>query len=66
MTQGRADFHREHQARAEAEAQRLWAARSELRGRWHAWVAQELYNLSPATYANMVRRELQALVEKED
>jgi len=61
MSSPRADFHREHQARADAEAQRLWAARGELRGRWHAWVAQELYGLSPSTYANMVRRALQAL-----
>ncbi|MNJ70324.1 hypothetical protein D3C77_667740 [compost metagenome] len=58
---GRAEFHREHQARAEAEAQRLLAARERLQGRWLAWVAGELYGLSPSAYANMVRRELSRL-----
>lgn len=57
----RADFHREHQARAEAEAQRLLAAREQWQGRWLAWVAGELYGLSPPAYANMVRRELSRL-----
>jgi hypothetical protein len=57
----RADFHREHQARAEAEAQRLLAAREQWQGRWLAWVASELYRLSPPAYANMVRRELSRL-----
>lgn len=57
----RADYHREHQARAEAEAQRLLARKAELQGRWLPWVAQELYQLSPPEFANMVRRELQRL-----
>lgn len=60
-TPGRAAFHRAHQARAEAEAQRLLARRAELQGRWLSWVAQELYQLSPPEFANMVRRELQRL-----
>jgi hypothetical protein len=60
---GRADFHREHQARAKAEAQRLLAAREQWQGRWLAWVASELYRLSPPAYANMVRRELSRLVD---
>lgn len=54
----RADYHREHQARAEAEAQRLLARKAELQGRWLPWVAQELYQLSPPEFVNMVRREL--------
>ncbi len=58
---GRADYHRQNQARAEAEAQRLLARKAELQGRWLPWVAQELYQLSPAEFANMVRRELQRL-----
>lgn len=58
---GRAAFHQQHQARAEAEAQRLLAARTQLGARWLAWVAGELYALTPATYAQMVRRELQRL-----
>ncbi|WP_220804939.1 hypothetical protein [Pseudomonas sp. NCCP-436] len=57
----RADFHREHQLRAEAEARRLLARREELQGRWLNWVAQELYQLSPPEFASMVRRELQRL-----
>lgn len=57
----RATFHQQHQAQAEAEAQRLLAARSQLGGRWLAWVAGELYALTPAPYAQMVRRELARL-----
>lgn len=57
----RADYHRERQARAEAEAQRLLARKAELQGSWLPWVAQELYQLSPPEFANMVRRELQRL-----
>lgn len=57
----RATFHREHAERAQAEARRLLAAREQLGSRWLAWVAQELYGLSPAPYAAMVRRELQRL-----
>jgi len=57
----RAEFHQANRARAEAEAQRLLAAKTELGGRWLAWVAGELYALKPAEYAQMVRRELQRL-----
>ncbi len=57
----RAAFHQQHQARAEAEAQRLLAAKTQLAGRWLAWVASELYAMSPSSYAQMVRRELQRL-----
>lgn len=57
----RAEFHQEHQARAEQEAQRLLAAKAQLGGRWLGWVAGELYALSPAPFAQMVRRELERL-----
>ena len=57
----RAAFHQQHQARAEAEAQRLLAAKAQLGGRWLVWVASELYALTPSSYAQMVRRELQRL-----
>ncbi len=60
-TSSRAVFHQQHQARAEAEAQRLLAAKTQLGGRWLAWVASELYALTPSSYAQMVRRELQRL-----
>lgn len=59
----RAEFHQANQARAEAEAQRLLAAKAELGARWLSWIAAELYALKPATYAQMVRRELQRLSE---
>ena len=57
----RAAFHHQNQARAEAEALRLLAAKQQLGGRWLAWVASELYALSPAPFAQMVRRELERL-----
>jgi len=57
----RAEFHQANQAHAEADAQRLLAAKAELGGRWLSWVAAELYALKPAAYAQMVRRELQRL-----
>jgi hypothetical protein len=57
----RGEFHQANQARAEAEALRLLAAKAELGGRWLSWVASELYALKPAAYAQMVRRELQRL-----
>ncbi|MBX9914152.1 MAG: hypothetical protein K2Y25_09645 [Pseudomonadaceae bacterium] len=57
----RALFHQQHQAQAQAEAQRLLAAKAQLGGRWLAWVAGELYALTPAPFAQMVRRELQRL-----
>lgn len=57
----RAAFHQANQARADAEAQRLFAAKTERGGAWLSWVAAELYALTPAAYAQMVRRELQRL-----
>ena len=57
----RAEFHQANQARAEAEARRLLAAKAELGARWLAWVASQLYTLKPAEYTQMVRRELQRL-----
>lgn len=57
----RADFHRDNQLRAEAEAARLLQARTQMGARWLSWVAMELYRLSPAPYAAMVRRELERL-----
>lgn len=57
----RADFHGEHQARAVEEAERLLARREVLQGAWLAWVAGELYQMSPPPFASMVRRELQRL-----
>ncbi|MOA13231.1 hypothetical protein D3C78_1332710 [compost metagenome] len=62
--QSRAAYHRTHQARAQAEAERLLAAREQLGARWLAWVAGELYALTPPPFASMVRRELQRLQEK--
>lgn len=61
----RADYHRAHQARAVAEAERLLAARGPLGARWLSWVAGELYALTPPQFASMVRRELQRLQEQE-
>ena len=55
----RADFHQSNAARAQAEAQRLLSQRTALGSRWLAWVATELYRLSPPEYAAMVRRELE-------
>ncbi|MCF7202703.1 hypothetical protein [Pseudomonas oligotrophica] len=57
----RADFHQQHAERAIAEARRLLARRESLGPRWLAWVATELYQLSPPAYAAMVRRELERL-----
>jgi hypothetical protein len=57
----RAEFHQANQARAEADAQRLLAAKTERGGAWLNWVAAELYALTPAAYAQRVRRELQRL-----
>ncbi|WP_238067501.1 MULTISPECIES: hypothetical protein [Pseudomonas] len=59
----RAEFHRQHQADAVAEAERLLARRGELQGAWLNWVAGELYRLGPPPYAAMVRRELQRLAQ---
>ncbi|MDH1629828.1 hypothetical protein [Pseudomonas mosselii] len=57
----RVDFHRQHQARAVEQAERLLARRNELQGAWLAWVAGELYQMSPPPFVAMVRRELQRL-----
>lgn len=57
----RADFHQQNAARAQAEAQRLLDQRATLGTQWLAWVATELYRLSPVEYASMVRRELEQL-----
>ncbi|KIC79372.1 hypothetical protein [Pseudomonas sp. C5pp] len=59
----RAEFHRQHQADAVAEAERLLARREELQGAWLNWVAGEFYRLGPPPYAAMVRRELQRLAQ---
>ena len=61
MSVSRADFHRQYQAQASQEAERLLARRDALQGAWLDWVAGELYRLKPAPYAAMVRRELQRL-----
>ena len=57
----RSAFHQQHAARASAEAERLLQQRASLGPRWLTWVAGELYQLKPAEYAAMVRRELQRL-----
>ena len=59
----RSSFHQQHAERAAAEAQRLIEQRPALGARWLAWVARELYQLSPPEYAAMVRRELVRLNE---
>lgn len=60
----RAELHRQHQAGAVAEAERLLARRAELQGAWLTWVASELYRLGPPPYVAMVRRELQRLSQQ--
>lgn len=62
----RADFHAQNIDTAREEAQRLFAAKAELQGAWLSWVAAQIYQLRPAEYASMVRRELQSLQEKSD
>jgi hypothetical protein len=62
----RADFHAQNLDTAREEAQRLFAAKSELQGAWLNWLAAQIYALRPAEYASMVRRELQSLQEKSD
>ena len=59
----RADFHQQHQASAQAEAQRLFEQKVVQRGGWLNWVASQIYALRPAAYAAMVRRELASLQE---
>lgn len=58
---GRREFHADHQARAEQQARQWLARRDELQGQWLTWVAGQLYQLKPAEYAAMVRRELERL-----
>jgi hypothetical protein len=60
---GRREFHERNQARAEAQARDWLERRDELGGQWLSWVAGQLYQLEPAEYAAMVRRELQRLTE---
>ncbi|MGH8346475.1 MAG: hypothetical protein ACRES5_07895 [Pseudomonas sp.] len=63
MTQARADFHEQNLASAQDDAQRLFGQKSILQGAWLNWVASQLYQLQPAEYASMVRRELMRLQE---
>lgn len=62
----RADFHAQNLDTAREEAQRLFAAKAELQGAWLNWLAAQIYQLRPAEYASMIRRELQSLQEKSD
>ncbi|QYY84308.1 hypothetical protein [Pseudomonas germanica] len=62
----RADFHAQNLDTAREEAQRLFAAKAEQQGAWLNWLAAQIYQLRPAEYASMVRRELQSLQEKSD
>lgn len=61
MTLTRADFHEQNLASAQDEARRLFGQRVILQGAWLNWVASQLYQLQPAAYASMVRRELMRL-----
>ncbi|QLG93940.1 hypothetical protein HZF02_19205 [Pseudomonas yamanorum] len=61
MSLDRAQFHQQHLADAQAKAAELFARKPELQGAWLSWVASQLYELRPAEYASMVRRELQHL-----
>ena len=61
MIVGRAQFHQQHLADAQAKAAELFARKDDLQGAWLNWVASQLYALRPAEYASMVRRELQRL-----
>ncbi len=63
---GRREFHTAHQSRAEEQARQWLARRDELQGQWLTWVAGQLYQLEPAEYAAMVRRELQRLTGAQD
>jgi hypothetical protein len=62
----RADFHAQNLDTVREEAQRLFAAKAQLQGAWLNWLAAQIYQLRPAEYASMVRRELQSLQEKSD
>ncbi|KTC35230.1 MAG: hypothetical protein ACN6QY_28120 [Pseudomonas sp.] len=66
MSQSRAQFHQQHLPEAQDEAQRLFAQKAVLQGAWLNWVAARIYDLRPAAYASMVRRELQRLQASTD
>nr|WP_314875539.1 hypothetical protein [uncultured Pseudomonas sp.] len=59
--QGRADFHRQFESEAVACAERLLEQRAVMGSAWLSWVAGQLYEITPAPLAAMVRRELQRL-----
>ncbi|KPA96828.1 MULTISPECIES: hypothetical protein [Pseudomonas] len=61
MSGGRAGFHQQHLEQARRDARRLFERKGELQGAWLPWVASQLYAMTPAEYASMVRRELQQL-----
>lgn len=61
MTANRQQFHQQHAQQARAQALRLYAEREQRGVSWLNWVAHELYQLKPAPFANMVRRELEKL-----
>ncbi|MNQ38395.1 hypothetical protein D3C85_519720 [compost metagenome] len=63
MTLTRADFHEQNLSSAQDEARRLFGQKTILQGAWLNWVASQLYQLQPAEYASMVRRELMRLQE---
>lgn len=61
MTLSRSAFHQQYRQQAQAKAAELFAHKPVLQGAWLNWVAEQLYGLKPAEYANMVRRELERL-----
>ncbi|WP_322616630.1 hypothetical protein [Pseudomonas sp. BIC9C] len=63
MTLTRADFHEHNLVSAQDDARRLFGQKTILQGAWLNWVASQLYQLQPAEYASMVRRELMRLQE---
>ena len=63
ITLTRADFHEQNLASAQDDARRLFGQKTVLQGAWLNWVASQLYQLQPAEYASMVRRELMRLQE---
>ena len=63
MTLTRAVFHEQNLASAQDEARRLFEHKPLLQGAWLNWVASQLYQLQPAPYASIVRRELTRLQE---
>ena len=60
----RAQFHQEHALKARQQAQTFLQQRQALGAKWFGWVAGQLYALSPAPYATMVRRELEQLISE--